>query len=178
MQTTCLQPSTHYWTFTSYSWLIRLLGCKLVRAGTMFDLYIGFAFSMLVTILTQQILYEHLWDCKLPARRAARPSGLCLYGPGLIFLPCIWNALFSCFVFLFSLWAPKEQVSSWYFLCIPEPGQPSVSRISEVFGKWMTLITQLAHHFLCLFLILAEFPRCKAGQSSHWYSMCAIRSSH
>lgn len=60
MQTTCLQPSTHYWTFTSYSWLIRLLGCKLVRAGTTFDLYIGFAFSMLVTILTQQVLYEHL----------------------------------------------------------------------------------------------------------------------
>lgn len=108
MQTTCLQPSTHYWTFTSYSWLIRLLGCKLVRAGTTFDLYIGFAFSMLVTILTQQVFYEHLWDCKLPARRAARPSGLCL----LWARPHFSAMYMECFIFMFCSCFPFQPVSS------------------------------------------------------------------
>lgn len=41
MQTTCPESSTPRCTLTSYSWLIWLLACKLVRAGTMFGLCIG-----------------------------------------------------------------------------------------------------------------------------------------
>lgn len=82
--------------------------------------------------------------------------------PVLGFLPCICNALFSCFVLVpSSLCAPKEQVSSCCFVYSTEPGQTTVSSASEVLGKWMNCDNLARTPFCAGILIVAEPTRCK-----------------